>query len=340
MSRAGAKTQAAMERLRGEHWPAIEAAMELVAPRATEPGTLPDMTWYHLDTGGKRLRAVIPLALAEAWGTDPTNMIPFGAAVEMIHNATLVHDDLQDGDTHRRGRETVWRRYGDAQAINCGDAMFFYALAVLEQLDVSPALRARLVSLATRCTLDVIGGQVAEFRLKDAAAPSEQAYLAMIRGKTSGLFVLPLVGAGVLVGLDEPRLAALEEAGSHLGVVFQVQDDLLDLVGDKGRDQRGTDIAEGKISLPAAHFLATAPEPQRSEAEAIIRKPREDTTAADIARTMELFEENGSIRHGIELIRRTERQIAAAAALLDNPSAAEVLTGLVDVFLEPIRPHL
>lgn len=337
---AGAKVHAALERLRGEHWPAIEAAMGRVAPRRSGAGTLPDMTWYHLDTGGKRLRAVIPLAMAEAWGADPADLVSFGAAVEMIHNATLVHDDLQDGDTHRRGRETVWRRYGAPQAINCGDAMFFFALGLLEQLDASPAVRARLSSLVTRCTLDVIGGQVAEFRLKEAESPTEAAYLAMVRGKTGGLFVLPLAGAGVLLGLDEPRLAALEEAGSHLGVVFQVQDDLLDLLGDKGRDQRGTDIAEGKISLPAAHFLATAPEPERSEVDAIIRKPREETSATEIGRVMDLFEQHGSIRHGIALIQRTERQVTAAAALLDNPEAAALLTGLVDVFLEPIRPHL
>lgn len=337
---AGARAHGALERLRAEHWPAIERAIDRIAPRGAAAGTLPDMTWYHLDTGGKRLRAIIPLALVEAFGADPGAAVPFGAAVEMTHNATLVHDDLQDGDTHRRGRETIWKRYGAAQAINCGDAMFFYALALLEQLDAPAETRARLTSLLTRHTLDVIGGQVAEFLLKDDPAPTEGAYLAMIRGKTSGLFVLPVVGAGVLAGLDAPRLAALEEIATHLGVVFQVQDDLLDLLGDKGRDQRGNDIAEGKISLPAAHFLATAPDPERAEGEAILRKAREETTPADIARVLELFEQHGSIAHGVDLIRQTERRVATAAMTLDNRAAADVLTGLVEVFLEPIRPYI
>ena len=337
---AGARAHAALERLRGAHWPAVERAIGRVAPREAAHGTLPDMTWYHLDTGGKRLRAIIPLALAEAWGVDPARIVAFGAAVEMTHNATLVHDDLQDGDTHRRGRETVWRRYGDAQAINCGDAMFFYALELLDQLDVGVEVRAKLTSLLTRTTLSVIGGQAAEFLLKDDPAPTEDAYLAMIRGKTSGLFILPVVGAGLLVDLGEARLAVLEEIATHLGVVFQVQDDLLDLLGDKGRDQRGTDIAEGKISLPAAHFLSTAPEPARSEGEAILRQPREETTAADIARGLALFEQHGSIAYGVELIRRTEHQVAQAAVALDNPAATAVLTGLVEVFLEPIRPFI
>jgi geranylgeranyl pyrophosphate synthase len=128
--------------------------------------------------------------------------------------------------------------------------------------------------------------------------------------------------------------------GEHLGVVFQVQDDLLDLVGDKGRDQKGTDIAEGKISLPAAHFLATASPAARAEGDRILRLPREETTPADIARVLALFEESGSIRYAFELISRYEAEIRQAAAAIEDAGVQTLLTGLTDVFLAPIRPHV
>ena len=332
-----------VDKLKGLHaryWPEVEAEIRKVTAPGGIPDRLSEMAFYHLDTGGKRLRALIPLALVEAWGGDPMAAVPFAAAVEMVHNATLVHDDLQDGDTHRRGRETVWRRYGMAQAINCGDAMFFYAVRLVHALDVPPALTQRLVDLLARCTISVIGGQVAEFDLKESDAPTLEGYLAMVRGKTGGLFTLPIVGAALLSSVPSRQLSALATIGDDLGVVFQVQDDVLDLVGDKGRDQRGTDIAEGKISLPAAHLLESAGPDAGAELLGILRKPREETTGADITRAIELYEEHGSIRHAIDLIRDQEVEIDACARSLDNPAVHALLTDLTDVFLQPIRPHL
>ncbi|MBM4320392.1 MAG: polyprenyl synthetase family protein, partial [Deltaproteobacteria bacterium] len=126
-----------------QHLPAILRLIdEVVAGSCPSGSTLVPMCGYHLQTGGKRLRALLPLLVAEALGRDPAGLVPFGAACEMLHNATLVHDDVQDGDEMRRGQPTVWRRYGLARALDLGDAMFYFTLLLVQRLAVPPALGA------------------------------------------------------------------------------------------------------------------------------------------------------------------------------------------------------
>src|SRR5438270_6085718 len=106
------------EALRAAWWPAIRALMdELIRESGGEGSLLRQMADYHLQTPGKRLRAILPLLIAEALGVAPERLVPFGAACEMLHNASLVHDDLQDGDSTRRGQPAVWKKFGMPQAI-------------------------------------------------------------------------------------------------------------------------------------------------------------------------------------------------------------------------------
>src|SRR5262249_27078027 len=122
-----------------------------------------EMSRYHFSTGGKRLRALIPCWLYAVYGADPMSAIPLGCALELVHNATLVHDDLQDRDTVRRGQPTVWNRFSAEQAINCGDALFQFAWEMLLDLDVEAARFRRVSRRIVRATLQVIEGQAQEF---------------------------------------------------------------------------------------------------------------------------------------------------------------------------------
>ena len=109
------------ESLRGAWWPSIRAVMdEVMHESGVEGSLLRRMANYHMQSEGKRLRAILPLLVAEALGVDPGRVVPFAAACEMLHNASLVHDDLQDGDSIRRGQPAVWRKFGTPQAINLG----------------------------------------------------------------------------------------------------------------------------------------------------------------------------------------------------------------------------
>jgi len=311
--------------------PPVLAEIDAVVPR---DGTLGPMLRYHLDTGGKRLRAVLPFITAETLDADRAILVPFAAACEMLHNATLVHDDLQDGDVTRRGRPTVWARFGAPQAINLGDAMFYWTLQLVARLDRDPTTREAVAALVLAQTLRVIDGQEREFHLK-SGTPSLADYFAMVEGKTSGLFALPLSGAARLCGADDATVQALDDAARHLGVLFQVQDDLLDLYGDKGRDGVGSDIGEGKRSILVVHALGHAPDAPRLRE--ILDRSRDATTPTDVAWAADLFRETGSVRFALDEIDR-RAHLAASPDL--PPALRDLVLGLADLFQEPLRGRI
>ncbi len=294
------------------------------------------MTAYQFETGGKRLRAVIPSYIFECLGRDGAVVVPFGAAVEMIHNATLVHDDLQDGDEMRRGHPTVWKKYSSAQAINCGDAMFQYAFQLIRRLELPPTAVLNLMDRATAATLKVIEGQAQEFIMKDESRPGLGRYLEVIRGKTSGLFALPIAGALEAAGCDGAQVDCVERAAQDLGVLFQIQDDYLDLYGEKGRDHRATDIAEGKVSYFVAHVYERGTPAQRDALSRIIKKPREQTSEADIDRALAIIEEVGAKDAARAYMGRILEGAKADRDLGALPAVHGALVALCDRFLKPI----
>jgi geranylgeranyl pyrophosphate synthase len=319
----------------------IMQTVALAAPRSSAPGTgdLNDMVWYQLDSGGKRIRPLIVLLATEALGGSPDSALPFAAGVELLHNATLVHDDFQDGDTVRRGNPTLWQRYGWEQSINAGDGLYFAGLSLIAQTAIPDGDLRRLLATVAQRMSQVIAGQVNEFRLKDASlqgtSDREQAYIDVIRGKTAGLFALPLEGAGICAGLDDSAVSQLSAVGDTMGLLFQVQDDLLDLVGDKGRGQVGADIAEGKPSLPVVHCLAHAAADVAGTLAAIVNKPRSETTADDITTAIGLLESSGSIEYALSRVRAWRTEVRS-----EHPAIDALLRDMTTAILEPIAHRL
>ncbi len=327
-----------LDRLRDEHLDAIRELITLTVAHESPPeSSLVEMCAYHLSTGGKRLRALLPLAVAEALGERAERLIPFGAACELLHNATLVHDDLQDGDTTRRGHDAVWVKYGEARAINLGDAMLYWTLLLVGQLDAPPAQREQLSSRLLRETIRVVDGQEREFLLKDADDPLEGDYFRMVEGKTSGLFALPIAGAAQFCGADDDLVEALETAAGHLGVLFQIQDDVLDLYADKGREHRGTDICEGKISALVIHFLNTAPADKATWLRDILDAPRDQVSLEQIDEVATAFREHGSLEYALHEIERRRSLALDDATIEAHPAVNMLVRGIADVFLKPIE---
>jgi len=247
---------------------------------------------------------------------------------------------VQDGDAMRRGRPTVWRRFGVPQAINLGDAMFYYAVLLVGRVDAPAAAREAAARRLMCETLRVIDGQEREFALKQSPRPTLGEYFAMVEGKTSGLFAVPMAGAAALCGAPPALVAALEESARHMGVLFQLQDDVLDLYGDKGREARGSDVGEGKRSALVVHALDAATLPQATWLRGVLDKEREQTTPADVEQVTELFEETGSLRFALEEIVRRRAAALAPAALAEHPRLRALVAEMCDLFLEPIRPLL
>ena len=330
----------AFESLRKTQLPSILSLLdEVVADSSPNGSTVAEMCGYHLRGGGKRLRALLPLLVAESLGRSGEELVPFGAACEMLHNATLVHDDLQDGDRMRRGRPTVWSRYGAAPAINAGDAMFYYAVLLLQRLSVPAEQRDRAIRRLLLDTLCVIEGQERELALKEHGSPTVEAYLSMVEGKTSGLFSLPMAGAAELCGEPDEVVSGLAEAARHLGVIFQIQDDVLDLYGDKGRGSLGSDIGEGKRSFLVVHALRVASDEEAGWLREVLDKPRQDTSDHDVTRAAELFRRVGSLKLALAEISARRERARQVSGLRERDGLRRLIDGLADLFVEPIA-HL
>ncbi|HEX8145198.1 MAG TPA: polyprenyl synthetase family protein [Pyrinomonadaceae bacterium] len=308
---------------------------EVVRDSCTEDTLLWQMVHYHLETGGKHLRAILPLLIAEALGADPGRLVPFGAACEMLHNASLIHDDLQDGDEVRRGQPTVWKKYGMAQAINLGDAMIAHTILLMQRLDVEAELRERATNRVLLEMLKVIEGQVQELELKNRTDANLEAYMRMVEGKTARLFSLPMSGAALLSGASEEVQQGLIEAASHIGVLFQVQDDILDIYGVKGRNIPGSDISEGKRSVLVVHCLEQLGAEEALTLREVLDKPRGHTGAEDVALVMAMFERSGSLSFALEELGRRKKAALEVHALADYPVLLKVLGEACDIFLQP-----
>ncbi|MSP90473.1 MAG: polyprenyl synthetase family protein [Myxococcales bacterium] len=246
------------------HMPALHARLHAIGSAPTRAGVaaprgsdLATMATAQLTTGGKRLRGLLPPALVAAAGGPLDAALELGACIELAHNGTLVHDDIQDGDRERRGQPTLWTRHGVPQAINAGDFMLLRPVAhLLASHPIEGTVRPALAHALAEAIVETISGQVADIGLRDATAPTRAMLRPVFEAKTGPLFGVCLGGAALLVNGTAPAQA--HAAACALGLAFQIRDDLLDLVGSKGR-LRGADLAEGKVSWPVAIALERMP---------------------------------------------------------------------------------
>ncbi len=276
--------------------PAIEAELQRQAARLDEPRTRPfyEMLAYHMgwsgegagpEAQGKRIRPLLVLLTTASCGADWKSALPAAAAVELVHNFSLVHDDIQDNSDRRRGRPTVWKKWGMPQGINAGDALF--ALSNLAVLDLTPAYPAetalKAASILHAACLDLTSGQFLDISYEKRTDLALEDYWPMIGGKTAALLSACCSLGALLGGADEPIQQAYRDFGHYLGLAFQVQDDLLGIWGDSVLTGKSTesDLAVGKKSLPVLYGLSKGGEFARRWAQGPIR-PEEVPALADL----------------------------------------------------------
>jgi geranylgeranyl diphosphate synthase type I len=228
-----------------------------------------DMVAYHMGwkgegagaaAQGKHIRPILALLTAESAGGNWHSALPIAAAVELIHNFSLVHDDIQDQSPLRRGRPTVWAKWGIAQAINVGDILF--ALAQTALLDLPVDIRARISALMQKTCLRLTEGQYLDMSYEKKATLPLDAYWKMIGGKTASLLAFAVEAGAITAGVDANRQRAFFEFGYSLGLAFQVQDDLLGIWGNTATLGKSTesDLVTRKKSLPIAYALENGKE--------------------------------------------------------------------------------
>ncbi len=312
--------------LKARWWPSMRCHIEEVLRGTSgELSTLLRMADYQLDTDGKRLRALVPIRLAQAFRVDPRRLLPFAAACELIHNASLVHDDIQDGDTVRRGQPAVWKVFGMAQAMNLGSAFLYQAVQLIDGLEATPERRQEILRRVLKATLSVIEGQCQELSLRARLDVGFDQYLAMVGLKTASFLVLPMCGSARLCGASKELEQGLTEAANYLGTLYQIQDDIVDLWGDKGRGCRGNDLREGKPSALVAHCLEQSSPADGEWLRQVLRKPRELTTTEEVDEAIELFERCGSLDFVLDEVIRLSDAAVSVPALTGHPDLLQVV---------------
>ncbi len=265
-----------LEAFTAQMLPAVEKELQRLVARLDAPRTalFHEMLTYHLGwTGegagpaatGKRLRPLLLLLTCaavsetgnqkeeqgeEAW----LAALPAAAAVELIHNFSLVHDDIQDNSALRRGRPTVWKKWGVPQAINAGDALFILAQLALLELEnrLPPAIVLRASRILQEACLALCNGQFLDLDYQEHADLTLEDYWPMVAGKTAALFSACAHLGALLGGADEALQEAYRNFGHYLGLAFQVQDDYLGIWGEEALLGKSTasDLMEGKKSFP------------------------------------------------------------------------------------------
>jgi geranylgeranyl diphosphate synthase type I len=302
-----------------------------------EPKSLEKASLHLIEAGGKRLRPYMTIKACEAVGGRAEDAVPFAAAVEFLHNFTLVHDDVMDHDDLRRGKPTVHKVYGMPMAILAGDLLFAKVYDVIMRnrpSGMSPERLLESVDKITEATLILCQGQALDISFPSASDVTVDDYIYMVGAKTSALFrVCAQVGALAGGGSDE-QVNALGSFAWDAGVAFQIEDDVLGVTADEETLGKpvGSDLREGKKTLINIHALENATEEQRKHI--YMAFGVEDASHQDIEAAVKTLEEVGSIAYAKNVADEyITRAFKTLDVIPDTPAKAELKT-LVEYFVK------
>ncbi|MFI6021375.1 family 2 encapsulin nanocompartment cargo protein polyprenyl transferase [Streptomyces sp. NPDC051287] len=335
----GAEAAAVLERARASVDPELHAAVDSL-PGAIRRIVRYHFGWEHADgspadgDAGKAVRPALVLAAADALGGPAAHRraVRAAAAVELVHNFTLLHDDVMDRDTSRRHRPTAWTVFGDAGAILAGDALQALALRLLAE-DPHPASGPAAVRLA-QCVLELCAGQHADTAMEDRA-PGEvtlDEVLVMAEAKTGALLGSACALGALYAGAAADEVASLDAFGRQAGLAFQLIDDVIGIWGDPRRTGKpaGADLAARKKSLPVVAAL-TSGHPAAEELAGLYAGPRVPADADEVARTALAVERAGGRDWAqAEAADRMARAMQELARAVPDPESAGGLLALAE----------
>lgn len=264
---------------------------------------------YIISAGGKRLRPLLVLLAGRALQYSGNDLQLLAATIEFLHTSTLLHDDVVDKSDMRRGRSTANAQWGNAPSVLVGDFLYARSFEMMVTLGSMPVMH--IISQATRIIAE---GEVLQLsRVRDAST-TEETYMEVIRGKTAMLFEASTHSAAVLAGASTEQAEALRTFGDHLGIAFQLVDDLLDYKGDAATLGKnvGDDLAEGKPTLPLIYTMREGSEEQA----ALVRKAIQKGGIEDLEQIAAAVEASGALAYTANLARDyAEKAIACLDAL-------------------------
>lgn len=217
------------------------------------PNKLYDAAGHLIVHGGKRLRPYMVIRSCQILRGKGSNAMPAASAVEMVHNFTLVHDDIMDNDEMRHGVPTVHKKFGMPIAILAGDVLFSKAFQIISESKLSSNATIKLVSRLSKACVDVCEGQLLDIKMaEERKIPTQTEYITMISKKTAALFDVSCAMGAICATNKSNDISNLSSFGRNLGIAFQITDDLIGVMGDPKVTKKpvGNDLREGKKSLP------------------------------------------------------------------------------------------
>ena len=291
----------------------------------------------HLFTGGgKRLRAIMPKLVGDAVGGSNPGHNTLGASIEIIHNFTLVHDDIMDQDPIRRGLDAVHVAYDDATAINAGDAMLAVAFEILaESEDIEADVLVFLVKSIGEMVRRVAEGQMIDMEFEKRDKVSEDEYIEMIAGKTSAMFETCAMTGAKLSGASDEVVRSMAEWGLNMGLCFQLMDDLIDITGDTETlgKPAGSDILQGKRTLIAIHALESG-----NELPSFMEVYGSGECDSDLlAEAVQELYDNGSIEYARDRAMFHHSKAHSCLDILEDSHSVKILREMTDYQLVRIN---
>ncbi len=286
---------------------------------------------------GKRIRPVACLLACEAMGGSVDDALPAAAAVELLHNFSLVHDDVEDDSPTRRHRPTVWALWGVPQAVNVGDAMFTLARLALHSLGsrpISPGLAMDACMVFDHACLRLTEGQYLDMSFEGRLDVTVAEYLMMIEGKTAALLSASLELGALVGGADVATRQRLAEFGRSLGLAFQMQDDILGIWGDEALTGKSaaSDILARKKSLPVVYALENP-----LVGEALRTRYAEPIEPADVPAVLDLLARAGAQEYTAQAAHEAHQAalaaLTASGVLVDGNEAGKALLQMAEMLL-------
>ncbi len=282
---------------------------------------------YITQSGGKRIRPLVVLLLTKACQYSGHQHTTLAAIIELIHTATLLHDDVVDNAPFRRGKETANSKWGNEAAVLVGDYLYSKAFQMLAAFD-----RPAIMNLLTDATNTMAEGEALQLLERYNANITEQDYLNIIRCKTAKLFEVSAQLSGILSQVNPTLELALAEYGLHLGTAFQLMDDILDYDAslESTGKKIGNDLAEGKVTLPLIYILQNG----KKEEMQIIQTAIQEGGYHHLPIIQEIILSSGAIDHTKRLAKVEAAKAKAALAQLKPSSYCEAAITLADFAIE------
>jgi geranylgeranyl pyrophosphate synthase len=279
--------------------------------------------------GGKCIRPALVILVGRLFSTQAASFQKLAAAVEVLHTATLIHDDLIDGAVLRRGRETLHASWPNGVAVLVGDALLAQTAALVAALD-----RPQILGVFAAALRAMSAGEIEQLLSVGKARYSREGYYRRIEAKTAALCAAATEMASVLAGAGEARTAALRRFGRELGVAFQIADDVLDFTGDEAQLGKpvGSDLRQGLVTLPTiCHLERTGSD---AAVEAVLAGQQDE---ARVQAAIEAIRASGAVDAALEEARSHARQAREALAGVPNNDSRRTLLALADYVVERRR---